>query len=214
MMEKFIQHSPNRYVYHISTQINRESIKRKGLLPMQFEDSEWRNSPGLYYPKGIFVNNTDDYTNWFYFDEGLWIPINFSVYDLWVIDTKHLRNKWFIDENRIKDGTSLFTTSAIPASHLKLTTFKNGTCFYCNTLIEGFSLNQCLTNEVMANQVEMQPLWLHLNCHKYFGTECPDDGIEKLMDKKQSRNKIRQLSLRIKNENYKADNNCQITFIY
>jgi hypothetical protein len=109
--------NPNRYVYHCSPIMNRESIRKNGLELRRSTDSfEWSGALNLAYPPSIFATNNNE--------ERIWD----SRQDLWRIDTMGLGNKWYYDLNfpysKYKDDSDsmnpIMTFEPIPAKHLKL----------------------------------------------------------------------------------------------
>jgi len=104
---------PKRYLYHRTKKSNRESIREKGLEPKEFTSGNWTfESFDLSYPPTIFATETKNGWQW-------------GGTDVWRIDTKGLRNKWWEDLNFYKnydqrDSDAVMTFDTIPPNNLKL----------------------------------------------------------------------------------------------
>jgi len=109
--------TPKRYLYHLTNKENRSSIFQKGLLPVDFKDSHWVNTPCLLYPDAVFANNIDFFPYFFSIDEWLYKPVCHKDIEIWRIDTNECSNIWYEDMN-VSD--SVMTFEKIPASSLKL----------------------------------------------------------------------------------------------
>jgi hypothetical protein len=109
--------NPPRYLYHVSNARNRESIRKNGLIPMEFTKGNWRfESFRLYYPPTIFVAI-----------ESFGHYNNILGDDVWKIDTHGLKNIWWEDLNFYRHNDPrktkpdyLMTFDPIPSDHLKL----------------------------------------------------------------------------------------------
>ena len=99
---------PNRYVYHTSNPIYRESIAREGLVPKGRSES-WLSTTRIE-GKVIFAVNSNE-------EDYIWN----STYDddIYRIDTSSLDNKWYQDPN-FSDGIHMVTREAIPKQALEL----------------------------------------------------------------------------------------------
>jgi hypothetical protein len=117
-----------RFVYHITSQKIREQIKRNGLLP--FSDNGTLN-----FKNSIFANNGPYNPNWYpiYYDS--WDhdceTFHYRVlpyYDVWRIDTKKIKNKWFEDHrvNFYHGKLHVYCHDPIPPSALKLFKISDG----------------------------------------------------------------------------------------
>lgn len=102
---------PNRYVYHVSPLDNRESILSKGLVPKDSSTTKW--DAEYAYPKSIFAMNADITFG----DSVLWQG---GKGDVWRIDTKKLKNKWWWDLNIGSQTRAIMTFDPIPPKYLKL----------------------------------------------------------------------------------------------
>lgn len=108
---------PDKLVYHCSSIQNRESIKKHGLIPKGWSESEqWgTNSFQIYlaYPPAVFATNKGL--------EDIWRKNE----DIWEIDTEGLPNKWWFDLNFYGDNDDyqhkhIMTFEPIPPENLKL----------------------------------------------------------------------------------------------
>ena len=105
---KTMRVNTNRYVYHYSPSINRDSILKDGLVPQKFSESEsWNNSLSLEYEDAIFAINGLD-KKWPFAKNS----------DCWEIDTLNLKNKWWEDLNL--GGCYIMTFESIPPKFIKL----------------------------------------------------------------------------------------------
>jgi hypothetical protein len=106
--EKIERVKPPRFVYHTSSNQNRESIILNGLIP---QEGDWRTE--LRYKPAIFVS-TDK--------QKLFIPYD---KDVWEIDTSKLKNIWYLDLNLNKYANKNFnnfimTYEPIPKEAIEL----------------------------------------------------------------------------------------------
>lgn len=111
---KLIEVIPNRYVYHTSNPIFRDKISEEGLIPKPKSES-WLSDTKIN-GQVIFVVNSDDKKDW-------WD----STYDddIYQIDTKNLKNKWYKDPNFINglyksEYPAIITFDKIPYNSIKL----------------------------------------------------------------------------------------------
>lgn len=143
--------TPRPYVYHISSFRNRASIQKNGLLG--------KDNSIIGYKNAVFAHNTCEVS----FD---WHPFNIDFmeacfsgrlhyglesedpillyfialgYDVWRIDTRALKQNWFVDEiaqEDFLDGMSypyyVVTFGNIPPSALKLVDIENPIKCYVN----------------------------------------------------------------------------------
>jgi hypothetical protein len=84
----FIPVKTNRFVYHTSNPIFRDSIEKDGLITKGKSESWLSNTP--IEGKVIFATNSDDEKTWFD-----------STYDddIYRIDTSKIDNQWYNDPN-------------------------------------------------------------------------------------------------------------------
>jgi hypothetical protein len=109
-----IEVRPNRYVYHTSNPIFRDKISEQGLIPKGKSES-WLSDTKID-GEVIFAINSDDKKDWWN-----------STYDddIYQIDTKRLKNKWYKDPN-FTDGIykskypAIITFDRIPTSSIRL----------------------------------------------------------------------------------------------
>jgi hypothetical protein len=109
--------SPPKYLYHVTKKKNRKSIKKNGLIPMEFSKGNWTfESIRLYYPPTIFASLES---------HGHYHGVLGD--DVWRIDTTNLKNKWWEDlnfyehENPKKEEIDyVMTFEPIPPEHLEL----------------------------------------------------------------------------------------------
>lgn len=134
-----------RYVYHMTSRMNRMSIKEKGIIASSSEYLGYSNAvyahnsdiPSLYwYP---FVNSRFEYVDIpenpeYYFDfDSVGSSRDFvhltDCHDVWEIDTLKLGKKWFLDDAALGDfggdiygGRDLyvFTFGSIPVDCIRL----------------------------------------------------------------------------------------------
>ena len=106
---------PQKYIYHRSGAVNRESILKNGLILKSWDKSpEWNDAGYLSYPPAIFATNTGR--------DDVWR----SYGDLWRIDTTNLPNKWWYDLNFFGGGVGdkrkkhIMTFEPIPPEYLTL----------------------------------------------------------------------------------------------
>jgi len=101
MSDTCIKITPNRFVYHVTSPKNRESINKLGLLPYTKS-----------YCGGLYANNGfKPDMNWFpfildrwdlFFEEDEWDFYEWiSKYDIWQIDTLAIENDWYTDRFEI-----------------------------------------------------------------------------------------------------------------
>ena len=82
--DKIQRVKPPKFVYHATDKNNRESIYEYGLSPK----SNYRWSNHLWYRPSIFASSNIDNM----FKSG-------KQYDIWIIDTEKIQNKWYLDLN-------------------------------------------------------------------------------------------------------------------
>ena len=104
-----VEVKPNRYLYHTSNPIFRDRIAKEGLIPKGKSES-WLSNTKID-GEVIFAVNSDDKEKWFN-----------STYDddIYKIDTKNLKNKWYNDPNFDSDGIHIITFERIPLESIKL----------------------------------------------------------------------------------------------
>jgi len=100
---------PNRYVYHKSGTINRDSISKNGLIP-KGKSGTWLEDTKIY-GNVIFATNSENTDDWF---DSTWDD------DVYKIDTMGLKNKWFIDPNFGKKYFHIITFDPIPPKNIEL----------------------------------------------------------------------------------------------
>ena len=100
---------PNKWVYHTSNPIFRNSISRQGLRPKGRSES-WLSDTKID-GKVIFAVNSDNKKDW-------WD----STYDddIWRIDTTGLNNKWYVDPNFNLEDKRIITFEPIPLDAIEL----------------------------------------------------------------------------------------------
>jgi hypothetical protein len=103
--------TPNRFVYHKSNPIFRDSISKQGIIPKGKSDAWLSNTP--ISGKVIFATNSDNEKDWFD-----------SMYDddVYRIDTRKINNIWYIDPNfQIQNyNKHIITFDKIPVSAITL----------------------------------------------------------------------------------------------
>jgi len=104
-----VEVTPNKYVYHTSNPIFRDSISKEGLIPKGKSES-WLSDTKID-GEVIFVVNSNK-------EKYFWD----STYDddIYRIDTSKLNNKWFNDPNFDSDGIHLITFERIPLNSIEL----------------------------------------------------------------------------------------------
>ena len=104
-----------KYVYHVTRNKNRESIKLNGLIPKV--GNSYAQQAKKYLEErtdaipAIFVNNSNEY-----YGNKIW------DWDVWRINTSVLDNKWIIDDHmRVSDKRNyLLTYEGIPRHAIEL----------------------------------------------------------------------------------------------
>jgi hypothetical protein len=102
----------NKYVYHKSNPIFRDEISSMGLIP-KGKSEAWLSDTNIK-GKVIFATNSDNEKDWFD-----------STYDddIYKIDTKLIKNKWYQDPNFYCESNNckyIITYEPIPKSAIKL----------------------------------------------------------------------------------------------
>jgi hypothetical protein len=155
----------SRYVWHVSNKIHRESIAKTGLIPQTFEKSVWAQSPELYYPPAIFVNNHDNYDEWFHLDESKYIPSTTFETDVWRIDTSKLDLKWYLDLNKGGKSEYLYTKEMIPVESIQLFIVNKLSCVECGTIICNLHLDDALRPSEDEDKEQIE--YIHEYCIKF-----------------------------------------------
>lgn len=104
-----VQVAPNRYLYHTSNPIFRDTISREGLVPKGKGES-WLSDTDID-GEVIFAVNSDDKGDW-------WD----STYDddIYRIDTSGLSNTWYVDPNFDLEDKRVITFEKIPPASIEL----------------------------------------------------------------------------------------------
>jgi hypothetical protein len=103
-----IEVKPNKWVYHKSNPIFREKISIEGLIPQRGD--QWLSDTPIE-GKAIFATNSDDPKEWF---DSTWDD------DVWKINTKGLKNKWYSDPNFNLEDNHILTFEPIPVEYIEL----------------------------------------------------------------------------------------------
>ena len=125
---------PNRYVYHLSFDCFRESIRENGLIPKSCAESHWgfKDKEGQYPPM-VFANNTEVFYDFFYYDD----PVrSCHVYDIWRIDTEAFDGEWFSDLNYGGGNLHICTPNHIPKEALLQMQIAKGFCRICDEVYD------------------------------------------------------------------------------
>tara|TARA_S200002703_G_scaffold119198_2_gene104949 strand:+ start:480 stop:884 length:405 start_codon:yes stop_codon:yes gene_type:complete len=109
-----VEVKPNRYLYHTSNPMFRDKISKEGLVPQGKSDS-WLSDTNID-GNVIFAVNSDDKEDWWdsSYDD-----------DIYRIDTRNLKNKWYRDPNYVSgiyksNYPAIITFDKIPTRALKL----------------------------------------------------------------------------------------------
>jgi len=128
MSEAYINIIPSRYICHVTSPENRDSINKNGLLPSLGFRAVFKGK--IFANNGAFPSN-----NWYPFnidflDDCLMGNVSDDLdflewagkYDIWMIDTLKIKNLWYCDSPDwcIEPCLQIFTEEAIPRSALKL----------------------------------------------------------------------------------------------
>jgi len=106
---------PPKVVYHYTSKEHRDDISTNGLKLHSWDKGNWTSEGmGLSYPPSIFATT----------EEGGWYA-NASKQDVWEIDTRGCRVKWWKDLNfhntKLElNKTAIMTFESIPAEYLTL----------------------------------------------------------------------------------------------
>lgn len=98
-------------LYHISPIENREKILENGLTKQRFYKSKNRTKLNYYHKPAIFLTK-NKHDAIFIFHE--------KNYDIWEINTKNLKNKWYYDCNMGNDENFIMTYENIKSEFVKL----------------------------------------------------------------------------------------------
>lgn len=149
-MEKNYQQriTPQRFVYHLTSKSNRLSIAKKGLIGHSTQSIGYQNAifahnhckPScLWYPYILDVYDSNPNQTIKFLNDENFIVTDFALmnYDVWKIDTKAIKNEWFVDNVALKDFLAgswypyyVVTFRDIPASALKLIDYLNPYGFF------------------------------------------------------------------------------------
>ena len=122
---------PPKFVYHVAEKDNKKSILKNGLIP-KMNDEDYGD---CNYNKPFIFATIDKNRLVIYGD----------IYDVWIIDTSLITNKWFIDFNYANSSNinHIITENSIPPIALK--------CVDYNKFIKMKNLNENL-NESYENK--------------------------------------------------------------
>jgi hypothetical protein len=104
-----IEVKANKYIYHTSNPHYRDVIAKQGLIT-KGKSETWLSDTNID-GKVIFAVNSDDKKDW-------WD----STYDddIYRIDTRNLKNKWYVDPNFNQDDKRIITFENIPVKAIEL----------------------------------------------------------------------------------------------